>query len=379
MIQYLNMIKRPRLILFVVLFVLSGLLTACSGQAFESWPGFTADSQSQTVFLAYGPHVYQLNLTNGAEIWRYPAKADAKINFYAPPTLASAEELLVGSYHHVFYSLKPGSDLPNWSFTGAKDRFIAAALVVGDVVFAPNADGRLYALDRSNGSLLWDFQTGHSLWSTPVVDGERLYLTSMDHHIYALDVQSGREIWRTEDLGGQIVAAPTLGSNGTLYSAIFGSKTDDPARSSQLIAVDAATGSVRWKLPIVGWVWSSPLLQEGVLYFGDTAGVFYAVDAEKGELLWKYQPTDPPANHSIIGAPSLVGDAVLFGSKSGVLYALSAADGRLLWEKSIGGQLYSNLTTVGDLTLLAPVNLESAVLLAVDRDGNIRWQFAPQK
>jgi outer membrane protein assembly factor BamB len=373
------MMKHPRLILFSVLIVLSGLLTACSGQALESWPGFTADPQSQMVFLSYGPHIYQLNLTNGAEVWRYPSKADAKVNFYAPPTLASEEELLVGGYNHLFYSLKPGSDQPNWSFAGAKDRFIAAALVVGDVVYAPCADGRLYALDRNNGNLLWDFQTGHSLWSTPVVDGEKLYLASMDHHIYALNVQSGREIWRTEDLGGQIVAAPTLGPDGTLYSAIFGSKTDDPARSSQLVALDSTTGGVKWKLPIVGWVWSSPLLHEGVLYFGDTAGVFYAVDAEKGALLWKYQPADPPANHSIIGAPSLVGDAIMFGSKSGVLYALSAADGSLLWEKPIGGQLYSNLTTVGDLTLFAPLNLESAVLLAVDQDGNIRWQFAPQK
>jgi outer membrane protein assembly factor BamB len=373
------MMKHPRLILYSVLIVLSGLLTACSGQALESWPGFTADPQSQMVFLSYGPHIYQLSLTNGAEVWRYPSKADAKVNFYAPPTLASEEELLVGGYNHLFYSLKPGSDQPNWSFAGAKDRFIAAALVVGDVVYAPCADGRLYALDRNNGNLLWDFQTGHSLWSTPVVDGEKLYLASMDHHIYALNVQSGREIWRTEDLGGQIVAAPTLGPDGTLYSAIFGSKTDDPARSSQLVALDSTTGSVKWKLPIVGWVWSSPLLHEGVLYFGDTAGVFYAVDAEKGALLWKYQPADPPANHSIIGAPSLVGDAIMFGSKSGVLYALSAADGSLLWEKPIGGQLYSNLTTVGDLTLFAPLNLESAVLLAVDQDGNIRWQFAPQK
>ncbi len=355
------------------------LLSACGGQPAESWPGISLDLSSNTAFVAFANHIYRVDLNEGREIWRFPTKNNSRLNLYAPPLIAPSGELLVGGFDHIFYSLDPTTDYVNWTFVEAKDRFIAAAALAGDTVLAPNADGHLYALDRRNGRLLWKFAAKHALWSSPLVAGERLYLASMDHHVYALRVSDGSEIWRSADLGGQIVAAPLLSDPNTLIVAIFGARTDDPQRASKLLALDVANGQVRWSLPIAGWVFSTPLLHEGVVYFGDTAGFFYAVDAQSGTLLWQQQPQSPPANHAVIGAPALLGETLIFASKSGTIYGLNPANGSERWSKALGGQFYASVQTADDLALLAPIHLNSTLLLAVDSNGVLRWQFTPQK
>lgn len=378
------MTKKPRILFFALLLALSVLLSACSGQVAESWPGITVVPEGEpnggTAFVAYTGQIYQVNLENGAEISRYPAEPDGKINFYAPPAVATDGNLLVGGYNFVFYKVQPGNGDPIWSFDDARDRYIAKPLAMGDLVYAPSADNRLYALRQQDGSLAWTFTAGHSLWSETVTDGELLFQASMDHFVYGLDPATGDQVWKSEDLGGPVVATPALSSEGVLYTAIFGSKTDDPARTSQFVALDTANGKTLWKLPLTGWVWASPLLYEDALYFGDTAGYFYAVNASDGKLLWKYpQSGAPSAKTSILGAAAVVDDKVYFGSEAGVITILNRADGTTPQEITIGGQIYSGLVAAGDVILFAPIQYDEAILAALNPDGTIRWKFLPAK
>jgi outer membrane protein assembly factor BamB len=65
-------------------------------------------------------------------------------------------------------------------------------------------------------------------------------------------------------------------AGGTYYEA---SPLDD-----RFIAFDAKTGRVRWDLHTAGPVKMSAVLTNGTLYFGDTTGVLYIVDARTGKL-----------------------------------------------------------------------------------------------
>jgi outer membrane protein assembly factor BamB len=255
---------------------------------------------------------------------------------------------------------------------------------MGETVFVPAADNHLYALNRQDGTKRWEFVAGHALWASPVADSDVLYQASLDHHVYALNTQDGSVVWDSGDLGGQIVAAPAINANGSiLYTTIFGSKVDDPERSSKLIALNAETGKEAWKLSVVGWVWATPVLHEDTLYFGDTAGYFYAVDAQQGRLRWKYpQSGEPIARTGILGAPVVVGDQVYFGNEAGTLTALNLVDGTLLWEKAPWdqgktAQIYADLKAVENMILIAPTNYANTFLVAVDMDGNLKWQFPP--
>ena len=352
----------------------------------ESWPGLTYDAASDTIFVSYSTEVYQLNPATGAELWRYPKEPNSKTQFYAPPVVAENGDVLIGGYDHVFYSLKPGSDQPNWTFNGAKDRFIAGALVANDLVYAPSADNHLYALNLADGSKRWEFVSDHALWATPVVVGDLLYLAATDHHVYALNPLNGELVWETDDLGGQMVAPPRISVDGSmLYVSTFGSKTDDPERTSQLIALDAKTGAEVWKLPISGWVWATPLLEDGTLYFGDTVGFFYRVDSAQGSLRWKYpQSGAPKPKTGILGAPVALNGTMYFGNEAGALVTLDGATGNPLgeknpWEAGKTTQIFASLLAVNDMILIAPMNYESALLIAVDADGNLRWTFLPVK
>jgi outer membrane protein assembly factor BamB len=370
--------KKSRVTILVTFAFLAIFLAACSGAPSESWPGVAVEGDS--VFLSYATQIYQLNLANGVEKGRFPAEGDNKINYYAPVVLSEdGKQLLVGSYNHSFYSFPIGDGPASWSFSEAEDRYIARALVLGDMVYAGSADGNLYAIGL-NGTLRWKFTTGHAIWGPPVTDGETLYVASMDHHIYALDPQSGTQIWETEDLGGQLVAQPARSPNGVLYIGAFGSKTDNPDKSSRLVAVDSSNGKTLWWKPTRGWVWATPLLNEDVLYFGDTEGYIYAFDAISGNELWSRQ-LDTGANRAITGAPAILGDRLYFGSKAGLLYIVNLADGEpaVASPVQIGGQILADLVAVDDKILIAPTGLENALLMAVNRDGLTQWSFVPQK
>jgi eukaryotic-like serine/threonine-protein kinase len=380
--------KNKTLTLIVFVLVLASLLSACAGggRVTVSWPNLTVDSKNETVLMANGSYIYEVNLSNGTEKLRYPTKA-GKATFYAPPALGADGQIYIGGYDFVFYNLKLGIDQPVWTFSEATDHYIAGALVDSSSIYAPAGDAYLYALD-TNGNLRWKFKADHALWATPVLDGTTLYVSSLDHHIYALDAGTGNLIWKSDDLGGAIVATPTLGPDGSLYVGTFGMKTDNRDKGSRLLAVDSSSGKMRWSMITKGWVFASPLLVDGTLYLGDSDGNFYAVDAQGGTVRWQIQP-DTTTNRSITSAPILVGDTVYFASKAGILYAVKAADGSMLWNKPIGckdnaadnrgcSEIYTDLVLAGDMILIAPMKTD-AVLVAVDVNGNQKWAYTPAK
>jgi outer membrane protein assembly factor BamB len=356
--------------LLITIAILGSFLTACSGGAgaATSWPGALIDSDHETAYVAYNTFVYAVNLANGTEKWRYPDKADSKITFFAPPALTQDGQLLAASYDHKLYSLNPeGSPTPNWVFDGSQDRYIAGPLASGEDIFAPSSDNFLYALDLS-GNQRWKFETGHALWATPATDGKLVFQPSMDHHLYAIDIQSGETAWKTDDLGGAVVAKPTLSPNGVLYVGTF---------SSEVLALDAGNGQIIWNATAKGWVWSQILLDGDTLYFGDLDGYVFALNAADGSVRWQVQ-LDTSANRAISGTPAIIGDTLYVAAKIGNLYALDVTNGNVRWTKTFDGQFYSDINLAADTLLLTPIKMD-AILLALDTNGNQKWAFVPAK
>jgi outer membrane protein assembly factor BamB len=374
--------KKTRITIFLTLTFLSLFLAACSGAPTESWAGVTVKGDS--AYLSYGTQVYQIGLADGVEKARIPSETNPKTNFFAPVAFSEDGQILVGSYNHSFYSFPPGGAQASWTFSEAKDRYISEALVQGDQIFAGSADGNLYTLGL-DGSLRWKFAAEHAIWGSPVSDGKTIFVASMDHYIYALNPQNGAQIWKTDDVGGQMVAQPALSDSGVLYVGAFGSRTDDPARSSRLVAVDSKDGKILWSAPTRGWVWATPLLKDNVLYFGDNEGFAYGLNAQTGEVVWQRQ-LDTSANRAIISAPVILNDRLYFGSKAGLLYMLNPADGSpaIAQPVTIGGQINADLLLAGQEILIAPTGLavnrgEYKLLLAVNSDGIEQWSFIPAK
>lgn len=360
--------KKMRTI-FWMLLLASFTMAGCAGGTgpSQSWPSITVDPERETVYLASGLHLYAINAASGVERWRFPAKADNKVSFYAPPALTPDGQLIASGYDHVVYSLEPATGQVRWSYAQATNRYVAGPAIADDMIFAAASDHILYALDFQ-GQEKWRFTAGHALWGTPAVNGELVYLPALDHRIYALDMTTGQQAWVTEDTKGAIVSTPTLGPDGRLYFGTF---------ASQLVALERENGKLLWQIPTSGWVWASPLLVDDTLYFGDLSGSFYAVNAADGTVIWKIQP-DTAAKRAIAGTPLLLNDTLYFASESGALFAVDPATGNPRWNKVLGGRMYAGPLAIGE-TIVAALYDADSLLVALDASGNIKWSYVPPK
>ena len=346
-----------------------GLLTACAGggSVVNSWPGMTVDAEQEVVYVAYNTYVHAINLANGTEKWRYPAKAENSKLFFAAPTLTQDGQLIVAGYNQVVYSLDPSSGVEKWTFDEAGNRYIAGPLVIGDKILAPSADGYLYALDLS-GKLVWKYQTEHGQWGTPAADEQNVYLPSMDHRVHALDIATGKLIWKSDDLGGAVASQPVLDENGTLFVGTL---------LPEVVAIEKTSGKIVWRTATAGWVWASPVLKDGVLYTADLSGTVYAMQASDGAVLWKYQPV-AGAKNAISSPPLILADKLYFVSENGNLYAIDLATGNPSWNKTFTAKLYVSPFAAGDKLLIAQLGAENLVV-ALDLNGNQIWTFVPGK
>lgn len=83
---------------------------------------------------------------------------------------------------------------------------------------------------------------------------------------------------------------------------------------------------------------------ETILYVGGEDGHVFAVDAEKGELLWKFKTEAP-----VVGAPAAQGGLVFFGSTDKRLYALNARTGEKAWTLETGWAFVNSPLSFGDM------------------------------
>jgi outer membrane protein assembly factor BamB len=91
--------------------------------------------------------------------------------------------------------------------------------------------------------------------------------------------------WKENPVVKGPLSAPTI-AGGVAYVA----RPD----AHQLIAIDTASGKVRWRFTANGRVDTPPAIHRGLCLFGTAAGWVYALAADSGQLAWRLRaaPTD---------------------------------------------------------------------------------------
>lgn len=373
---------RKKLLLISMVLLGAVLLSACAGGAVRgtTWPGLTADEN--TAYLADLSLVFGINLKDGKEAWRFSDQQDKKAQFYAHPVLTPDGLVIVGSASgkHILYALDPSDLLVNgnfkspaveWTFTGAGGPWVASSLIVNDMLFAPNSDGNLYVFDLNDGQSQKQpvkvIELGGRLWAQPVTDGERVFVTSLDHSVSAVDVESYSVVWH-DDISAAIPGSPAIGPDGNLYVGSL---------ASQLEQFNPETGEHKPVLEAKDWIWSTPTFDGDTLYFGDLKGNFYSFNTTDASLNWSVQP-----DGAITASAILQNDHLLLATESGNIYAIDK-NGSVLWfeqvrDAKVNGKIYTTPVTAGDLILVAPLGTEF-YLAALDSNGRQVWTFVPGK
>jgi len=352
-----NPMKPSRLPLFMLMLAAVMLLTACGAPASVSWPGLAVDQD--TIYLADTNAVYAIQAVNGSLIWRYPETADTARLFFAAPAVANGS-IVTGDYSHQIVGLDSAGK-ETWSYKDATGRYIGSAAISEDLVVAPNEDGQVYALTTA-GALKWTFKSTQAFWTKPVLSGEFVYVTGMDHYLYALKADNGNIAWKV-DLGGPITSSPLLSEDGKLYVGTL---------ASELAAIDANNGSVLWKAKLNGGIWGKPVLKDGVLMVGDAGGKIQGIDANTGTIKWTVDAESP-----ITGGGAQLGDGVVYGTEAGTILFIKW-DGSKGWSQTQKGKIYTDAVSFTDGVALA-IDDGDKLLIAYGLNGQELWSFTAPK
>lgn len=243
------------------------------------------------------------------------------------------------------------------------------------VLLAGGSGGRLFALEARSGRLIWSLRLEGEVNSAPAMEGGVAYVATshvgpgLDPNphrrawVYAINLSDGRIIWQveTENFG---FASPVY-HNGTLYAG--GGYLDEPELEeggyTGIYALDAATGRIKWRHRSPDGFVKSMVGTNTVLAFVGYTDFVYGLDARTGKVLWTY-PTGNWAP-AVSGSPRLL----FVGSANGFIHALDPATGRAIWRHNLegvfnypvgavvpyAGSLYT-VTTLGDVISLAQAN-----------------------
>ena len=150
-----------------------------------------------------------------------PPGADG-IGSGASPTVAPDGTVYVGANNSNFYAIAPDGHL-DWQFQAEPEIagiWTTAALSADNstLYFGANKGG-MYALNRLDGTLRWQYRIVGSVYSSPALDATgTVYTGSTVGHVFALDGASGKLIF-DYDAQAPIWTAPALRPDGSILIA----------------------------------------------------------------------------------------------------------------------------------------------------------------
>jgi outer membrane protein assembly factor BamB len=217
--------------------------------------------------------------------------------------------------------------------------------------------------------------------STPVVDGGRLFALGINGTLSAFDAATGKLLWRktfarefdasSPDFG---VAMSPLVDRGNVIVHVGGNK------SGALMAVDGATGAIKWQWKGDGPAYASPVIGS----FGNSRQIItqsrsrlVGLSAATGALLWSV-PFTTAYDQNIV-TPIVSGDLVLYSGIEQPLTALRIRESGGKWTaeqawRADSVPMYMSSAVLSGGSLFGLTHRNKGQFFALDpRSGKVLW------
>lgn len=247
---------------------------------------------------------------------------------------------------------------------------------------------------------LWSESIGSGLGEgysrlTPAVAEGKVYAADYEGQVEALDAATGDRIWEqnlTSDVNPQpssswyefwkwFSSAPPARTAGAV--GLGGGLVLVGTLDAEVIALDAATGTEKWRNLVSSEVVAPPAYADGKVLARTVDGKLFALDAETGKRSWTYDRTVPILSLRGTSTPVSAHGAAIATFDSGKVSAITLNEGRVIWEKSlVPANGRTEFDRVGDIDA-DPVVLDDVVYVvsyhgqvaALDlRNGETLWQ-----
>jgi outer membrane protein assembly factor BamB len=358
-------------------------LNGALGAASPQWPMYGHDSAHTGGSPANGPATAHL-------LWKFKLPTDALGN--ASPVVGPDGTIYMPS-DSGFFAINPDGTLKWQKWTGAFGGFTltrgAPAVAADGTVYVWKANsfsngGRLYAINPSDGSVLWSFDVGDVSYGSPTIgpDGT-IYIAgfvgkpsgNQYGNLYAINPNGTLKwVWHAPSANCAFETSAALGPDGTVYIqhnclglialsssgtlkwdvtryGALGQAWDSPSvgpdgtiyigNSDYHFYAINPDGTLKWRVPVQQWMYmSSSAISAGgsAIYRGDNGGNFYAFSST-GHILWRFQSPD---HGGIYSAPALSANGLVYftqevtKSSDASLYAQHASNGSVAWTYPLG-------------------------------------------
>lgn len=201
--------------------IIDGDLVILSGITF-GWGGHARGAHR---FMAFDKRT-------GETVWVSAPGGRPYDTTYAPPIIANVNGtrlLIQGASDGVVYALKPQTGEPVWKYEISKRGINTGVVVSGTTAILSHSEenlqssemGMMVAVDASGKGELkkdqvrWTVYGWQGGFSSPLIDGDRLYQVDNGANLAAFDSNTGKQLW-LQNLGTIQKASPVL-ADGKLY------------------------------------------------------------------------------------------------------------------------------------------------------------------
>lgn len=207
---------------------------------------------------------------------------------------------------------------------------------------------------------------------SPAVDREFIYAAAANGTVVAVERATGDVRWRERlddvEISGGVGASFGMVLVGT--------------REAQVIALDQISGRELWRTSVTSEVVSAPQTNGAIVVLQTVDGKLIGLDAVTGTQTWIYETTIPDLTLRGSSKPVIAGTAVIAGFANGMVAAVNASNGFLLWEERVAipqgrYDIERVIDVDGDLLLVGNTVYASSYqgnLMAFDvQSGRIVW------
>jgi outer membrane protein assembly factor BamB len=378
-----------RLLVVVAVVVLTA---ACASLPTDSsWGDLSLIGDPPQILFSFGDRIVRLDPANGQDPvqlvdangtgrvddqgnprrWIVQTTSGTPHHFYTRPVATDATTLVTTTYEEKLFQVDvAAARILNPDGITLPGHMVANPLLTEKYLYVPLSDGALLALSLSDFSTAWKFDSDKNkgFWSQPLLADGTLYASSMDHNLYALDAETGTEKWRL-DLEGAVASTPVL-ADGALYVGSYGHKVFK-------ISTD---GSILAQFSTNGWVWGAPAVVDGTVYVSDLDGYVYALKDSGSSLdeVWSRKV----AGGAVRMTPLVTGDTIVVGSRDHNVYWISRETGEETFHREVRGEVLSDIlliepnATIREPMIIVSTLAHEELLVAFTLEkGERRWVY----
>ncbi len=272
---------------------------------------------------SYGTTLYALDKQTGSVVWGPVAISGT---YFWSSHAYDHGKVFVVNFDGLLRSFDAATGQAGWSTKlPGQYAFSSPPTAVDGIVYVGGAGsgGTLYAVDESNGNVIWTAAVANGDDSSPTVSSDGVFV-SYPCQVYKFDL-SGSPLWHYSGGCSGGGGRTSVYANGLLYVRDWTTPVGqvfNAATGAQAGSFNAAFGA-----PIPAFSTQTGFFQSG--------GTLQGVDLSSHGVLWSFA-----GDGHIVSAPIVIDDVVIVGSSSGNVYAVDAASGsQITWSANAGAAI----------------------------------------